>query len=472
MTQAQEANAFIEYGTKAREEHITYTDNFVPGFVAFTCDVDVYVGIWGKTLHKGTYFLSADDVNKESGWQNAVVYTATPDEEQVIEQAINAGDYDEIVSDDGTLIRAIRDTANLNLTVKPVELESGHYLYFLEFIAWLAINVAESDEIRDAIFNSAYRVEVKRAEPKQTSRRATRRYDPITKLHQNLSNPALYSELGVELNLAGRGEKKKGRDVTTLVALEYVSDGEGVELTRQLSEFDVQVYNALCSLFEAEKENITPQEVFEMTMGGKGKAKREQLDKIIESVELLRKTKLRADVTKEAKAHGLIDPETGEPWEQMEIDDYLFSAVRATMRGVNGKIMAGYHINSMPIGLKYAKASKQVISYPVKYLDTKSAGSNTERNVVIRGYLLQRIVQAKNGKMSNTIRCDTIYDKAGINKASSVERGRVNKYMTNLLELWKKQELINGYEVISEGRRQMAKIVVTFPGNAIKHNKK
>ena len=455
---AEESNAFVEYGTKARAEHIKYTDSPIDGFIAFECDTDVYLGLWGKTVPKGKYYLLADDMLNGREKQDAAIYLITVDTEHMFKTESEAETVEE---NDIFTVKAFKGETNLNLTMEPMEIVRGQNLFFLEYIAWLAMTVAESDEIRDAIFQAAYKVEVKDDTPKQTSRRASKRYDPVTKLHQSITDPEIYSELGLTLNVAGRNEKKGNKKVETLVALEYVSDDENIELTRRVSDFDIQVYNAVCSLWEAGKDEFTLQELFEMTIG-KGKAKRDQLERLSDSVEILRKTRLTADITQEARAHNLVDPETGKPWEQMEIDDFLLTTVRIRMKSVNGKWTTGYKLNSLPILLRYAKASKQIVSYPVKYLDTKSAGSNTERNVVIRGYLLQRIAQAKGGKMPNTIRCERIYKKAGINADNRTERRRVDKYISGLLEVWREQGLFTTYEVISEGQRRMSKIVINF----------
>jgi hypothetical protein len=457
----EERNAFIEYGTKAREEHVTYTESFVKGFVTFNCDTDVYLGIWDKTLAAGNYFLLASDMTADRS-NEALVYMVKFDEEQLLDEAERAG-YEEITQDDGSILRAVQNEVRLNITMEPVEVESGRYLTFLEYVAWLAMTVAETDAIRDAIFESAYQVEIKEAPHAQTGRKASKRYDPITKLHQNMSNPALYGEAGVALDVAGRGEKKKGKEVNTLVSLEYIAsdDGDALMLSRELTDFDLEVYSAIGSLYENGKREVTLREIAEHTLGD-SKLTPKQLDSVMESVEVLRRTLLTADVTQEAKAHGLVDPETGKPWEQMKISDFLFNAIRIDMRSTNGKITTGYSFHAIPIGLKYAKASKKVIAYDAKYLDTKSAGSNTERNVVIRGYLLRRITQAKGGKMSNTIRCETIYDKAGINKDRPTERNRVDKYVTKLLGVWEEKGLFKSYEIAGEGRRRMAKIIVSF----------
>lgn len=453
----EENSVFIEYGVKAVKEHIKFQDeSIVPGYVGFVSDVDVNIEVRKIVLPAGLYLLKAgEDINE------AHVFIMTFDADELVNLG-NDLDYEETVDDEGVITRMIREPVSFSAKVEPVPIGDGKSLTYLEYVAWLAIQTAESEEQRKEIFNDIYILEEKAdGTPKQGGRRASRRYDPVTKLHQNMSNPALYGDGGVALDVAGKGERKKGKTVKTLVSLEYVGDDESLELTRKVSEFDMQVYNAIASLYEAGKTEFTLQEIFNLTMG-KGKAKQSQLDVIADSVELLRRTRLKADVTQEAKAHKLIDPETGEPWAEMKIDDFIFNALRIQMKSTNGKITTGYKVHTTPILSRYAKASKQIVSYPTRYLDTKEAGSNTQRNIVIRGYLLQRIAQAKGGKMSPTIRYEAIYDKAGVDKTNATARNRANDYIEGLMQVWTKQGFITGYKVEKEAR-QIAKVTVFFP---------
>ena len=462
-TEGGEGNAFLELAPKAVDEHIKFeAASIAPGFVTFVSDVAVEIGLDRFRLPAGVYLLkSGEEINE------ARVYTLTFNADELL----HAGDglpYEETTDPEtGMTMRSYgtpdSEPITFSATIEPIPTKEGEFLTYVEYVAWLTMTVAPDPETRDAIFNSAYHVtsETEITKGEQSDGKADKRYDPVTKLHQTLSDPRMYGELGMELNVAGRGEKKKGKKVSNIVALEYVGDDEDMKLSRPVSEFDIQVYNAVASLWEAGKHEMTLQEIFNMTMG-EGKANAKQLDRIADSVELLRRTRLTADITQEAKAHHLTDPDTGEPWEQMEIDDFLFNALRIRMKSVNGKVTTGYKIHATPILLRYAKASKQIVSYPVKYLNTKSAGSNTERNVVIRGYLLQRIAQAKGGKMSKTIRCATIYEKAGIDKANRTERKRANKYITDLLNLWVEQGFIRGYSVENSTRGSMEKVIVSF----------
>lgn len=464
-TEGAEANAFLELAPKAVDEHIKFeAASIAPGFVTFVSDVDVEIGLYRFRLPAGIYLLkSGEEVNE------ARVYTMTFNADELL----HAGDglpYEETTDPEtGVTMRSYgtpdSEPITFSATIEPLPTREGEFLTYLEYVAWLTMTVAPDNETRNAIFNSAYHVtseeEVTPEDiPQQDGKKPKRRYDPVTKLHQNMTNPALYDTLGVALNVAGRGEIKRGKTVETLVSLEYIGD-DGVTLSRVPTEFEQEVYNAVCSVFEAGKTEFTLQEIFELTMGA-GRANPEQLERIEDAMEVWRRVKLKADVTQEAKAHKLIDPETGKPWELMEIDDFLLNVMRIRVRNVNGKETMGYKFHDMPMGLRYAKASKKLVSFETKYLDTKSAGSNTERNVVTRGYLLRRIKQAEGGKMSPVIRCETIYNKAGINKESRTERNRLNTYITNLMDLWQEQGLISGYRVIGEGRQKMAKVEVFF----------
>ena len=155
-----EPTAFEIYGPKARKEHMPFVDSFVPGFRAFSLDTDIHLGIWNKKLPAGVYFLKAGD-----DAQTALVYTAVFDPQQLEQLAEGAKDYDEHTDEEGYIVREIRDEAQINVNMEPLEVEEGRYLTFLEAVAWAAITTAESDEIRSAIFKSSYRVVVNEPEP-------------------------------------------------------------------------------------------------------------------------------------------------------------------------------------------------------------------------------------------------------------------------------------------------------------------
>ena len=457
---ATETNAFIEYGTKAREEHVTYTESFVPGFVTFNCDVDVYLGIWDKTLAAGNYFLRAEDMTAEKS-NDALVYLVSFDADQLRDEAERAG-FEEIVQDDGTIVRKVQNEVSLNITMEPVEVERGHYLTFLEYVAWLAMTVAETDEIRQAIFDTAYTVEVREETPKQDGKRPRDRHDPVTKLAQNLTNPLIYGEFGsFALNVAWPADKKKKRQVETAVSLEYIGDDKDIKLARPISEFDVLVLNGYIAQITAGRTMFTASDVFEAVTGSRNPTKK-QLTEYTESLDRMRFNRLNIDMTQEAKAHDLVDPETGEPWKSWKVETMLVPADKITMTSSNGRTVEGYVSTKEPVVYTHARMTNQIVTYPIRYLDTKKAGSNTPQNTIIKNYLMKRIRQAQeNPRMSRTILYSTIYAEANVNASNKTVRKRTNDYIEELMKIWIDMGLISGYAIEKENRK-ISKLTISF----------
>ena len=451
---AQEDNAFIKYGTKAREEHITYTESFVPGFVAFECDTDVYLGIWGKTLHKGTYFLLADDVKRDDGTQGALIYMVTFDAEQIAEQAEQAG-YEETVRDDGTVVRSIKNETNLNLTMEPLEIERGHYLSFLEYIAWLAMTVAESDEIRDAIFHSAYKVDVKEPQdeelPRQDIEKPRKRKDPKTKVSRLIgipeNNAYLYQDLGVPLKV---GESKDGKEVTQMVAIQYMgADGILAEGREQLTQLDRQVHYAIISHYAAGNRVVSLVQICELVYGH-NKPSPEQRRDVEECIDRQMWTRITIDMTDEANKYNLKRPDLLTDYKLM---GQMLAIRKITARAANGKTIVAYQLMGEPILYTHAQVTGQIITYPVKLLQAPENMKNTDKTMAIRQTLIEEIDRAKKGNRSKFMKYDTIYELSGQVPNSRTERSRQNTAVKGYLDLFIDNGLITSWEERKEGRK-------------------
>ncbi len=470
-------NAFLELAPQAVDKHLTFEGaSIVPGFLSFHSDIDVYLGLYHITLHAGTYFLKEGDE-----LSSALVYMLTFDADEIL-SAGEGHDYEETTDPEtGVTTRRYKDDdeqepISFSATLLPipikgkeVHVEGGEYLTYLEYLAWLTMAAAPDNETRDAVFNSAYNVtketEVKRDQPpKQDGKKPTWRHDPVSKLAQSLSNPALYGEFGtISLDVAGKADRKRHRSVETTVSLEYIGDDEDVNLSRPISEFDTQVLNGYIAQITNGRTMFTATDVFEAAIGGSNPTKK-QLGEITESLDRMRFNKLTIDMTQEAEAHKLVDPDTGKPWKNWKVETMLVPADKITMTSQNGRIVEGYVSTREPVVLTHARMTNQITSFPMRYLETKEAGSNTQQNVVIRAYLLKRILQARDspqGRMKPIIKYSTIYEKAGIDKSNRTVRKRVNDYIEGLLKIWVNMGLISGYTIEKE-KQQISKVVVTF----------
>lgn len=283
----------------------------------------------------------------------------------------------------------------------------------------------------------------------QDTRKPHRHYDPINKLANNLTDKRLFGPNGLQLDVSGEKEK----EVTTSVNFSIAGE-QAIVTTKVLDPFDREVHAAVASWWKAGNRNFTPSQICQ-TLTGSQKPSKAMLDEVRESIEKQIQIRAEIDFTEEARGRNLeVD---GEPIEECKIETYLLAAKKITVRAANGKTVEGYHLFEAPVLYWYAAATKQVVSYPQRYLKTASAGRSTVQNTLIKKYLLRRIGQIKGkSKVSNRIKFSTIYRNAGIDpdEKSRTELNRINNYITSLLDLWKEQGAITDYKEVLGPRKK------------------
>lgn len=249
-----------------------------------------------------------------------------------------------------------------------------------------------------------------------------------------------------EIELAVIKQKKKG-EVITYNSLTY--EGEHIKITgrREFTAYDRTVHNAVCTLYEAGNEEITPAMVYR-TMTGMTEAEKvspQAIKAIEESIDKSRFTRLRVNFENEARAR-IFDVE------KAEIDSYLLAAEFVTVIA-GGQKIDGYKVLRKPVLYAYAQLTKQIISVPLEILDTREATRNTEEIISIKEYLIRRIEIMKYGKnMSNRIKYDAIFLEVGIENPVKQKSERLRNSIKSLLKLWKKKKYIKNFIEYKEGR--------------------
>jgi hypothetical protein len=175
------------------------------------------------------------------------------------------------------------------------------------------------------------------------------------------------------------------------------------------------VYRAVNGMTENEK--VSPQSL---------EAVRNSLDKS-------RFMRLKVDFTEEAKARNLdID--------KAEIDSNLLEARVITVEAGGNKVDA-YKIHETPVLYEYSQRTRQIVSVPLKLLDTKEAMRNTEEMIPVKEYLIRRIEVMKRAKnMSNKIVYDTIFEEVGIIITDKKQKQRIRGYIQSILSLWQARD--------------------------------
>ena len=250
-----------------------------------------------------------------------------------------------------------------------------------------------------------------------------------------------------DITLGVINPNRKG-EIVTYNSLTY--EGKDIEITGkdEFTAYDRAIHNAVCSLYAAGNEVVTPSMVYRAVngMSDQEKVSTHSMEAVRNSLDKSRFMRLKVDFSEEAKARNMnVD--------KVKIDSNLLEA-RAVTVEAGGYRIDGYKIHATPVLYQYSQRTKQIISVPSSLLDTKEATRSTEEVISIKEYLIRRIEIMKNDNtMSNKIVYDTIFEEVGIVIKQYTERNRYRKYIKDILSLWsEKHKYIESFKEYSIGK--------------------
>ena len=179
------------------------------------------------------------------------------------------------------------------------------------------------------------------------------------------------------------------------------------------------------------------------------------IDKIVESIEKMRRIRLTIDFSQEAAERNV-------NISSCKMDDMLLSLKRVRMK-TSGKLggtkITAYKFNSAPILYDYIqKVSKQIATVPIQRLQTKKAVRNTDSVIKIREYLIKRIELLKN-KHNNIcnphITYDRIFKECQIDASDNKQSIRYKEQIGKILDVFVQQNYIKGYQEYKSGKRKV-----------------
>lgn len=447
-------------------KHVKREQAIIPGFMTFNIDTDIRLIPWRKTLHSGVYFVRESKGTEEIDDSLYILRFDVEAMEKAVSDATNGGGYhyEERMDENGNAVRTIvaddRNSPDLTIdrgaTLEKVEIEDEKSIGVAEAAAWAAIGDAETPEERRQLFEASYSVkageitddtEANSIEAvKQDTAKPSIQYDANSKLANSIDQIG-FNEL-VDLDVSGRNEKP----VVTSVSLEY--DGEGVELSKPMTQYDREVHNAVVTIMKAGNSNFTTAQIWKTLSGSSKSPTRKQAEQIEKSIEKQWRTMAHVNFSQEARGRELdID---GEPVTSTRIDAHMLELEKIRLETANGRVVEGYRLLAIPVLYRHAAALNQVISYPVKLLDTASVASNTTTNILIKKYLLRRIGEMKGRcKLSKRILYATVYEKAGCPSPDRKQRMTMNKFIIGCMNLWKRDGVIKGFSEYSKGQKRI-----------------
>lgn len=254
----------------------------------------------------------------------------------------------------------------------------------------------------------------------------------------------LYDENGVNVTL---GRSKSGKDIVSLVRLDYSYNAIQISGKKELTQYDREVHDALVTLYiDGGNEYITPQMIYKaMTGNSEAKLAPKQQEAISNSLNKLMYSRLIINASKEeCKAYGFA---------KFTYEGTVIQGEKATAK-VNGVIVEVYHLLREPALYAHADLINQICRLDIKLLN--SPVSKNEENITLQGYLLRRINGIKSGKLSTTILYDTIYKQLNIQASSDgalrKKKLKVRNTVKKILDYLKALDFIKNYAENSHGQ--------------------
>lgn len=140
-------------------------------------------------------------------------------------------------------------------------------------------------------------------------------------------------------------------------------------------------------------------------------------------------------------------------------------------------IFTVWEMYNLPIFYRYAKAKNQVAATPMKMLNTSKTMNANQRRIEISNYLQRYIdsIRKSRGKIKPIVLFETIYKLVDAGN-SGVKKMRARDNTTKILDQFKENGLIEGYEVITakKGRHNFFQKIrlILQKENVIHGNKK
>lgn len=257
-----------------------------------------------------------------------------------------------------------------------------------------------------------------------------------------MPNTKLMNELTRDFINAGTQKIETGTNGRSAVIVASLTcNDNSIHLPASFTPYDRAVLNAVCSEVEQGNSFIWPVRLYRTMTGKTGS---EYVDpataqKVVDSLDKMMYSKVCIDYTEQARLHG-------SNFQDAKVEGNLLYAEKISAT-VHGALIAGYRIIRKPLLLDYSKRLKQIVSIPIKLLDTGKTVRNSPENIAIKQYLIQRIETAKSPKnhMGNRILYSTIFKECQLVINTRQQRSRYKSTVIKLLEHWRSVNYISGY---------------------------
>lgn len=261
---------------------------------------------------------------------------------------------------------------------------------------------------------------------------------PLDKVNSKLFGAIMPGEMAA-LKAESNADSLKGKQADIMVMIDFSeAEAAGFRLSRELSSHDKRVFMAAAALKMRGCDVITPTQIYK-AMGGERQPAPNQIEKIMDSIEVMRRCIVTIDNESEAELY---------KYDKVQDSFYLLNAT-VSKGFVNGiEVKTAITVNEFPKMMQFAMNRRQVGAVPIAAL--QSPISKTGKTLTLENYLIERILRMKNGgrKSERVILIDTICKSCGIKSGRGCpEKRRALDKIKTLLEHYSSSGFIKGYKI-------------------------
>lgn len=240
-------------------------------------------------------------------------------------------------------------------------------------------------------------------------------------------------------------EKKNHKKFGDLFTVYKISNADGFDNDDPLNEFDYAVFSVCVSYFDAGYKCITLAIIYRALTSKSNTARlRPDLrDAILNSLKKLIGTVIEIDETDVNSAFKYADNDHSKHISAIlpaHFDDKI----------INGQDASVIHFDRESPLMEIARNRKQLLKYEVSLLDAPSI-RNTFMNIMLKSYVMRRVVEIKSHKrLSPILTFDDIFKKCRIDNAHREIKSRAREVIVKFFEHLQAKGFIKSFELTKE----------------------
>ena len=421
------------------------TASIAPSARAIELTEDVRLERWRATVHKGVYFIPDSEADACDGTRDLVLYAMDFSSPSTVAEVARLMDQGKARQGDGSNLISPENPNNDTSTrgdASDFPVDKQHSLCSctssdsISFdagvkaigISFKPLRVSSREQpfgVHEIAVWATYADLRRRHKRAMAEALLEQSYTPTTVATEPISEDLPRQDL-IKLRTAHYGKSKVTEQLTTTIWSEEravgvggktergvdvfyrIDDETGIRSTKPIEPFDVSVITIVGSMYRAGVEVTSDSQIAKAMCGKRASPKLVSL--VHDSMDKMFTSLLVADMTEEAKAHGVRAVDL--PAETATYKGHVMNVEALEATNAKGERETMWHLLSEPWFFALDLATKNITAVPAKLLEDVAAKVRMDGDaVVIRDYLIRRIKwMERTPSVSTRVRYQAIQD--------------------------------------------------------------